>query len=192
MQQDGWKTQDGRMTKTCRVRSGMHSFRHSAVLSLPAVLLRKLATDRSQTERSGSIEVKSDGRDISSKYLDIFMTRRNAFIRIRSLPNLRNCSLYSFLLQREYRDGSRGGFRGYAAPHSPSPTHPEMVFIILFSKSAWQKCLLRVRANNGWGPTSTFDNAVTTVSHCFKCDRLFIQCHCQCLLLRLRGPIKGF
>ena len=101
-------------------------FRHSAVLSLPAVLLRKLATDRSQTERSGSIEVKSDGRDISSKYLDIFMTRRNAFIRIRSLPNLRNCSLYSFLLQRKYRDGSRGGFRGYAAPHSPSPTHPEM------------------------------------------------------------------
>ena len=36
-QKDGWKTQDGRMTKKCRVRF----LRHSAVLSLPAVLLRK-------------------------------------------------------------------------------------------------------------------------------------------------------
>ena len=49
MEQDGWKTQDGRMTKTCPVRSGMHSlarhfFRYSAVLSFPAVVLRKLAT----------------------------------------------------------------------------------------------------------------------------------------------------
>ena len=46
-QKHGWKTQDGRMTKNCRARPGMHSlarlfFRGSAVLSLPAVLLRKV------------------------------------------------------------------------------------------------------------------------------------------------------
>ena len=46
-QKDGWKMQDGRMTKNCRARPGMHSlarhfFRGSAVLSLPAVLLRKV------------------------------------------------------------------------------------------------------------------------------------------------------
>ena len=38
--------QEGRMTQKCRERLGMQSratfFRHSAVLSLPAVLLRKL------------------------------------------------------------------------------------------------------------------------------------------------------
>ena len=46
-QQDGWKTQDGRMTyesvaqdQECTV--SRHIFRHSAVLSLTAVLLRKL------------------------------------------------------------------------------------------------------------------------------------------------------
>ena len=42
--QDGWKTQDGRMTKKCGARLHVHSqsyaisFRHSAVLSFPAVL----------------------------------------------------------------------------------------------------------------------------------------------------------
>ena len=49
-QQVGCNTQDGRMTKRYRVRLGMHSLaphflsfcRPSAVLSLPAVLLRKL------------------------------------------------------------------------------------------------------------------------------------------------------
>ena len=46
-QQDGWKTQDGRMTyknvaqdRECTVSRNI--FRHSAVLSLPAVLLRKV------------------------------------------------------------------------------------------------------------------------------------------------------
>ena len=47
-QLDGWKTKDGRMMKKHRGRPGMHSlatfFRHSAVLSLPAVLLREVST----------------------------------------------------------------------------------------------------------------------------------------------------
>ena len=47
-QKDGWKTQDGRITKKCRARPGMHSlarhfFRDFAVLSLPAVLSRKVS-----------------------------------------------------------------------------------------------------------------------------------------------------
>ena len=44
MQQDGWKTQDGRMMKKCCPRLCIPAtfFRHSAVLSLPAVLLRKV------------------------------------------------------------------------------------------------------------------------------------------------------
>ena len=49
-QQDGWKTQDGRMT-----RETVHSlycyapfFRHSVVLSVPAVLMLKLPTVRTQ------------------------------------------------------------------------------------------------------------------------------------------------
>ena len=45
-QQDGWNTQDSRMTKNCCVNWNAQSrttyFRHSAVLSLPAVLLRTL------------------------------------------------------------------------------------------------------------------------------------------------------
>ena len=43
MQQDGSNNQEGRMMKQCCIRLGMHSlvphFHHSAVLSLPAVLL---------------------------------------------------------------------------------------------------------------------------------------------------------
>ena len=44
--QDGWKTQDCRMTKKCSATLRIpglarHFFRYSAVLSLPAVLLRK-------------------------------------------------------------------------------------------------------------------------------------------------------
>ena len=46
-QQDGWETQDGRMTKKMSRKIGKVEFRatffrHSAVLSLPAVLLPKL------------------------------------------------------------------------------------------------------------------------------------------------------
>ena len=46
-QKDGWKTQDGRMTKKYHARLctpclARNCFRHSAVLSLPAVLLRKV------------------------------------------------------------------------------------------------------------------------------------------------------
>ena len=49
-QQDGCKTQDGRMTKkmspkTSNVQSRATFFRHSAVLSVTAVLLRKLPTE---------------------------------------------------------------------------------------------------------------------------------------------------
>ena len=45
-QQDGWKTQDGRMTKKCRAKLYLPNsyatfFRHSAVLSRPTILLRK-------------------------------------------------------------------------------------------------------------------------------------------------------
>ena len=51
MQQDGWKVQDGRKTKTCRARSGMHNlarhfFPHSAVL------MRKVPDVRLMTETS--------------------------------------------------------------------------------------------------------------------------------------------
>ena len=45
-QQDGWKTQDDRMTKKCQVTMGMHSLAQHLffiVLSLPAVLLRKVS-----------------------------------------------------------------------------------------------------------------------------------------------------
>ena len=49
MEPDGWKTQDGRMTKKCdAIRETVHSrfyatsFRHFAILSVPAVLLHKL------------------------------------------------------------------------------------------------------------------------------------------------------
>ena len=35
-QQDGWKTQDGRMTKKCRVRSGMHSLARHFFAILPS------------------------------------------------------------------------------------------------------------------------------------------------------------
>ena len=47
-EQDGWKTQDGKITKKCRPRPRMHSleatfFRNSTILSLPAVLLRKVS-----------------------------------------------------------------------------------------------------------------------------------------------------
>ena len=45
-QQDGWETRDDRLTKksreTVHSRSCATVFRHSAVLSLPAVLLRKV------------------------------------------------------------------------------------------------------------------------------------------------------
>ena len=49
--QDGWKTQDSGMTKRYRVRLGMHMqsratfFRHSAVLSFPAVLSREVPNE---------------------------------------------------------------------------------------------------------------------------------------------------
>ena len=50
-QQDGWKTQDGRMTEKCGARLcipglARHFIRYSAVLSLPAVLLRKVSSFR--------------------------------------------------------------------------------------------------------------------------------------------------
>ena len=49
--QDGWRTQDGRMTKKCfssngNAQSRAKLFGHSAVLSLPAVLLRKVSNRR--------------------------------------------------------------------------------------------------------------------------------------------------
>ena len=59
-QQMGWKTQDGRMTKILREtvdsRSCATFFRHSAILSLPALLLRKLpliGTRKRQTGKEG-------------------------------------------------------------------------------------------------------------------------------------------
>ena len=60
-QQDGSKTQDGRMTKKCGARLcipglARNFFRHSAVLSLTAVLLRKLPNASIRTE----ITVTSD------------------------------------------------------------------------------------------------------------------------------------
>ena len=46
MQQDGWKTQDSRMTKKCHARPGMHIFfRCSAVVSLPAIQLGRLSNN---------------------------------------------------------------------------------------------------------------------------------------------------
>jgi len=42
MQQDGWKTQDGGLTKKSHAQSRATLFHHSAVLSVPAVLLCKL------------------------------------------------------------------------------------------------------------------------------------------------------
>ena len=49
-QQDGWKTQDSKTAKkmwrgTVHSQSYTTLFRHSAVLSVPAVLLRKLRID---------------------------------------------------------------------------------------------------------------------------------------------------
>ena len=35
-QQDGWNTQDGRMTKKCRVRLGMHSLARHFFAILPS------------------------------------------------------------------------------------------------------------------------------------------------------------
>ena len=56
MQQDGWKTQDGRMTKKVSRKIGNAQsrptfFHHSAVLSVPAVLLHKLPICRRLRKR---------------------------------------------------------------------------------------------------------------------------------------------
>ena len=56
-----------------------------------------------------------------------------------------------------------------------------------WTHSMFTSCFNSRLTGYGWGPTSPFDNAVTMVSHSFKCDQLFFKCQCQCLLLRLRG-----
>ena len=55
MQPDGWKTQEGKMTKKCGARlyipnleSYAISFRHSAVLTVPPVLLHELPNEELQ------------------------------------------------------------------------------------------------------------------------------------------------
>ena len=64
-QQDGWKTQLGRQNdekmsrKIENAQSRATFFRHSAVLSLPAVLLRKLASLRYATATTISNYLKS-------------------------------------------------------------------------------------------------------------------------------------
>ena len=57
-QRDGWKTQDGRMTKKrlCIPIVTRHFFRHSAVLNLLAVLLRKVSlTTKGAQNNLGSV-----------------------------------------------------------------------------------------------------------------------------------------
>ena len=58
-QQDDWKTQDGRMTKKVspdivHSRSSVKFLRHSAVLSLTAVLLRKVSNDLLPSARAAA------------------------------------------------------------------------------------------------------------------------------------------
>ena len=48
-QQDGGKTQDGRMTKKCRVRSGMHSLARHFFAILPSCCVNSLMTDVTTT-----------------------------------------------------------------------------------------------------------------------------------------------
>ena len=82
-QKDGWKTQDGRMTKNCRARPGMHSlarhfFRGSAVLSLPAVLLRKVCNGN--TWPRGTINFDFILLEFSRFYLSLLFKLLNCII----------------------------------------------------------------------------------------------------------------
>ena len=79
-QKDGWKTQDGRMTKNRRARPGIHSlarhfFRGSAVRSLPVVLLQKVCN--SNTWSRGTINFDFILPEFSRFYLSFLFKLLN-------------------------------------------------------------------------------------------------------------------
>ena len=55
-QKDGWKTQDGRMTKKCRARPGMHSLALHFFVILPSCVFQPSCCVKSLTATRGHVE----------------------------------------------------------------------------------------------------------------------------------------